>query len=284
MTSRNQRAAIGQETVIICEQGEYRLPSNRFVSISESLQHSLDATRLISEDQWEAILTSSMEKAATRSPRRTRITVRNVTTLAGAKSLAGNGRRVLALNFASAKNPGGGFLGGSQAQEESIARASGLYPTLLKCPTYYELHKRNGSCLYSHTMILSPEVVVFRDDNDTLIESPWTCSFLTSAAVNAGCLQTNEPSKLSRVESVMRDRIRRVLALAVVEGYTHLVLGAWGCGVFRNDPEMIAGLFAEALKESFEFKGAFEEVLFAVLDRTGRGEVITPFEKALGCV
>jgi len=31
--------------------------------------------------------------------------------------------------------------------------------------------------------------------------------------------------------------------LAAAHGYTRLVLGAWGCGVFRNDPEVVAAAF-----------------------------------------
>jgi uncharacterized protein (TIGR02452 family) len=54
-----------------------------------------------------------------------------------------------------------------------------------------------------------------------------------------------------------------------------LVLGAWGCGVFKNDPEQIAELFRSAL--AGRFRGAFTHVVFAVLDSSG--ETLGPFEQ-----
>lgn len=272
--SRSKRTTIAKETVRICEDGYYALPDGKRVSIAEEMKNSLSATRFIAEKDWAAILEHSQSVAGSQPFQNTVYKVGNCTTIAGAKWLSASGSKVLALNFASAKNPGGGFLNGSQAQEESLARASGLYPALLKCREYYDLHRLNESCLYTHSMILSPDVPVFRDDDDDLVDSPWLCTFLTSPAVNRGCILNNQPALEARIEPVMRERVQRVLALAAVEGYRHLVLGAWGCGVFRNEPAMVAKLFAEALHAK-PFRGVFTEVLFAVLSRDEA--VLTPF-------
>jgi uncharacterized protein (TIGR02452 family) len=207
--------------------------------------------------------------------------VANETTLSAVVRLLSEdaGRRVLALNFASAKNPGGGFLGGSQAQEESLARASGLYACIAPMTGYYETNRACGSCLYTDHMIYSPDVPVFRDDDDRLIARPYLVSFLTAPAVNAGAVRWNEPRHVARIEPVMRSRIEKLLTVAVARGHDALVLGAWGCGVFQNDPVQVARWFREYLISPGRFHAVFTRVVFAVLDRSPSREIIRPFEK-----
>src|SRR5262249_34690905 len=198
--------------------------------------------------------------------RQTVFDVRNESALHAARRLLSEGEsRVLALNFASARHPGGGFLKGSQAQEESLARASGLYACLTRHRAYYEANERCGSCLYTDHMIYSPDVPVFRDDDDVLLEEPYPLSFITAPAVNAGIVRHREEG---RIEPVMRERVEKLLALALEHGHENVVLGAWGCGVFRNNPEQVAGWFAEHLTGGGAYRSAFRRVVFAVLDRT----------------
>ena len=184
------------------------------------------------------------------------------------------------LNFASARNPGGGFLSGSQAQDESLARASGLYASISRMTEYYEANRRQRSALYTDHMIDSPRVPVFRDDADRLIDEPWCVSMITAPAANAGAVRSNEPENGPLIAEVMGRRIAYVLALAAHQGHDGLVLGAWGCGVFANDPGEVASLFADQLLGDGHYAGAFSEIIFAVLDR--RGDIIGPFQKVFG--
>src|SRR5262249_37135212 len=94
--------------------------------------------------------------------------------------------RVAALNFASAKNPGGGFLGGAKAQEEDLARASALYACLITQRAYSDWTRACGSMIYPDHIISSPGVPFFRDDRLDLLEDPFVCSILTAPAPNAG--------------------------------------------------------------------------------------------------
>ena len=128
-------------------------------------------------------------------------------------------------------------------------------------------------------MILSPEVPVFRNDNGDLLAEPYLLSILTSPAVNAGAVTKNEPSKIPAIRATMSSRITKVLAVAAHHGYEHLVLGAWGCGVFRNVPNDIASLFADALMLDERFQGRFQSVTFAVLDGTDDTRIVTPFQQ-----
>jgi uncharacterized protein (TIGR02452 family) len=208
------------------------------------------------------------------------IHVSNCTTLAATQQLHGRygPPRVLALNFASARNPGGGFLSGSQTHEESLARASGLYAAVSRMTDYYEANRREKSALYTDHMIYSPLVPVFRDDADGLLDEPWTVSMITAPAVNAGVVRAREPQNVARIRDVIGRRIEGVLALAAHYGLDALVLGAWGCGVFANDPSEVADLFAGHLLGRGRYANALTEVVFAILDR--RGDVIRPLADA----
>jgi uncharacterized protein (TIGR02452 family) len=115
-------------------------------------------------------------------------------------------------------------------------------------------------------MIYSPGVPVFRDDAGGLLEEPYRVAFLTSPAVNANVVRDREPGRMGEIAGVMRGRIARALWAALREGHSHLVLGAWGCGAFGNDPGSLAALFAEALGPGGPYHGVFRHVVFAVFD------------------
>jgi uncharacterized protein (TIGR02452 family) len=199
-------------------------------------------------------------------------------TLAAARRLdaAAPGCDPCCLNFASAKHPGGGFLSGARAQEESLARASGLYACIAPQREMYDFNRACGTCLYSDYMIHSPRVPVFRDDDGLLLEEPYLASFLTAPAVNAGAVREDE---VRLIEPTMRRRAEKVLGVARHHSHRALVLGAWGCGVFRNDPVMVADHFAGLLGPGGAFHSLFEQVVFAVLDFGERKETFEAFRE-----
>jgi uncharacterized protein (TIGR02452 family) len=200
----------------------------------------------------------------------TRVQVANETTLGAARRLVEAGARPLALNFANGVEPGGGFLYGATAQEEVLCRSSGLYGTLAGDPMY-EAHATRPRPDSTDWAILSPDVPVFRTDEGTELERPWPLSFITCAAPYAPGIGQPESGDL------LRRRIRRVLAIARAYGYTVLVLGAWGCGAFGNDPRRTARDFREALEG--EFDGAFSEIVFAITDWSPERRTLGPFRE-----
>jgi uncharacterized protein (TIGR02452 family) len=277
MASRNERAAIAAETVQILSSGVYTGPSGSAIRIDRGLQNTINETRLFRPGQLAKL--AAADPLPCGLPR---ISVVNGTTLSAARRLSESHgeEQVALLNFASARNPGGGFLSGSQAQEESLARASGLYATISRMTEYYEANRNHRSALYTDHMIYSPLVPVFRDDQDRLLDEPWYVPMITAPAVNAGAVRSNEPGNRTRILEVMDRRIEYVLALATHHGHGALVLGAWGCGVFGNDPHEVASLFAGHLLGAGRYARAFSEVVFAVLDR--RGDTIGPFMEVFG--
>jgi uncharacterized protein (TIGR02452 family) len=252
---------MARQTVAICDGGYYDAPSGKRVSIADELAQAKAGTVLHSPEQ-------KPEPRAGDEKRETKFEVRNETTFQAIARLSESGGHLACLNFASAKNPGGGFLNGSLAQEEALACASGLYPCLLEAPEYYERNRGNRSALYLDLAIFSPFVPFFRNDSGVLLEKPVLASVITAPAPNAGAIAQNEPANLPQVEPTLRRRAELVLTIAQAHEVDHLVLGAWGCGVFRNDPKVVARIFAELLKLPGKFSGAFGQVVFAVFDRS----------------
>ncbi len=282
MSTRKGRAETARETLEILETGTYRSPAGRPVEISEALDSAVGESRLYSPQQFPEVNAARDERlAAAPCPRPIRIEVINATTLAAGRRLVEEQHQedVLLLNFASAKHPGGGFLSGAQAQEESLARASGLYACLAPLEAMYETNKRYRSSLYTDHMIYSPQVPVFRDDEDRLLETPWLASMLTAPAVNAGSIQSNEPENIPRIQETMLRRMEKLLSVAVVHKHSALVLGAWGCGVFRNDPADVARWFHFHLIENETFRHAFDTVIFAVLDTSQDQKTLRAFQQ-----
>jgi uncharacterized protein (TIGR02452 family) len=270
--NRSQRAQMAQETVQIIGAGHYVSPAGRRVDISEAVAASVAGTREFPPNHAVTL------PHGLRGRHATEIVVQNETTLAAARRLSSD-HRTIALNFASARNPGGGFLSGSEAQEESLARSSSLY-ACLDGRSMYSFHQRHGDVLYTDYVIYSPTVVVFRDNEGKLLEAPFMCSFLTAPAPNAGAALQKDPTRTDEVRRALQSRVSKVLSVAAAQGYHAIVLGAWGCGVFKNDPRDVAAQFQRAL--SGEFAGVFRLVHFAVLDRSSGGVIIAPFERAFG--
>jgi uncharacterized protein (TIGR02452 family) len=269
---------LGRQTVRIAEAGGYTAPSGRAVQLSRAIKICLKGTRFFVPDELE-----QLRKQVLASPApdlRTSFEVVNETTLEGiARLLATGSDPVAALNFASAKNPGGGFLKGSQAQEESLVRSSALYPSLLRGEAYYKLHRAGESLLYTDAMIYSPACPIFRDDEGRLLEEPQLAGFITSAAPNAGAAYDTRPHELPLIPETFHRRSEYALALAASEGYRRLVLGAWGCGVFRNDPSVVASAFAAHLLHG-NWRNRFERVVFSVLDKSEERSTFRAFHDA----
>mmetsp|Transcript_11890 Transcript_11890/g.17354 ORF Transcript_11890/g.17354 Transcript_11890/m.17354 type:complete len:307 (-) Transcript_11890:303-1223(-) len=283
-SQRTNRASIAQETLKILECGEYDNPqlSDEKISIAEDLQQSSDSTVVVdtaTSTKWQHKITPKIGTNGVKTLGPV-IRIMNTTTFAAAReiSLRDNIDDVCCLNFASAKHPGGGFKGGSQAQEESLARASGLYSCLLKAPQYYTANKKNKNPLYRDLIIYSPRVPVFRDDNDALIAQSWKTAIITAPAPNRGAVLQIRPSDAVLIEETFVRRIDMILSTAGHFGHRHLVLGAWGCGVFQNEPRDVAKLFRNALMKSC-FDGAFDSVTFAVLDWSKDKHTVTSFEE-----
>lgn len=124
-----------------------------------------------------------------------------------------------------------------------------------------------------------PSCPVFKDDDGTLLEQPHFVDFITSPAPNAGMIEKNQPEDVDKIAEALRIRGSKVLSLAAHQGCDVLILGAWGCGVFKNSPSMVAQMFADLLLAEGQFWGRFKYMRFSVLDSSTQAKTVTEFRK-----
>ena len=263
---RGKAKAQGEEAVRIMNAGGYTAPDGRSVSVADALAEAVAGTVSYPPDADPPPFESTGHA--------THFEVTNESTLSAARRLVADGLNPVALNFASAKHPGGGFLGGARAQEESLCRSSGLY-ACIRHDDMYRRHAPTRGGFYTNSAVYSPGVPVFRDDSGELLAEPYRVAFVTSPAVNAGTYLKDGGGRQGEVTREMRERVRTVLNVMAGHGHDSAVLGAWGCGVFRNDPGVIADLFRDALRT--RFAGVFKRVIFAILDWSDERRFIGPF-------
>lgn len=166
------------------------------------------------------------------------------------------------LNFANFTTPGGGFIYGAMAQEEALCLESTLYPVISdrKLKSYYFANKHalpSVGCLYSNRALYSPGIVFFRNEEEK------RCDVITCAAPNASeYLAAGGSQKMNG--NALLDRMTFILDTAVKNGVKTLILGAFGCGVFGQNPETLGALYNYLLTDKYQ--GVFERVVFAVID------------------
>jgi len=265
-------AGVGKETVEISERGWYVAGAGVRVSIEDAVARAAGGTLLYRPGDYERLEPPAAGAGAVV------IEVSAETTGAAARRLVEREgvSHVAALNFASAKNPGGGFLGGAKAQEEDLARCSALYRCQLTQPAYYQANRATSSMLYTDHLIYSPEVPFFRDERLELLPAPFTVAIITSPAPNAG--EARQRGEGPRVRETLERRAEHLLRVAAHHRHRTLVLGAWGCGVFKNDPREVADVFMRLLAAA-PFERAFARVVFAIYDRSQSRETFRAFDE-----
>jgi uncharacterized protein (TIGR02452 family) len=271
MNNRNIRAELAQETVRIAQAGTYQI-SGTAVNIADAIAHTNKNSLLILQTQAE-----QLERDFTPKTGDTAVELRSESTLSAILRLGRQSKKVGVLNFASAKNPGGGFLNGALAQEESLAASSALYLSQLECPVYYETNRACRSMMYTDCAIWSPDTVFFRDDRGALLNTPVTASVLTLPAVNYGQVLTHGENTVT-AKATMKRRMKIALAIFADQDCDTLILGAYGCGVFRNDPGDVAKWWSELLTE---YGGHYKTVIFSILDHSPKLDVFTAFERMI---
>lgn len=258
------RKAAADETVSILRTGTYQNSSGQHINILEQIHQAVASTTCYSPDHnFQDVIVTPRYKSMD-------VEVVNECTLHACKDMYDRyGEEVGCLCFASGKNPGGAFLGGSDGQEESIARSSAYYHCVIKDPSLYEYNRLNKDPFQSDHLIVVPHMPVFRQDNAPYsLCDPWYITSISAPAVNASLVrERNLPDSEKRIGQRMRIRVRKILLAAYQHNVRNLVLGEYGCGSLGNDPHVIATFFREELMlPNSPFNGAFEHVLFAIHD------------------
>ena len=203
-------------------------------------------------------------------------------------------KKVCVLNFASASNPGGGVVNGASAQEECLCRTSTLYfslDTKAMWDGFYGPHRRMRNPLHNDDIIYTPDVVVFKTDTDKPVrrkEEEWfKVDVISCAAPNLRNMPSNSynsgdgdiPARPTDDElyQIQFRRIKRILEVAATMKEEVLILGAFGCGAFENNPSVVAKAAKDAVEQYIK---NFEVIEFAVFCTPERKENYEAFRKA----
>lgn len=255
---------IAEDTINIVRVTKKYKVNNKEIDISEQIDESIEGTILYKPDvSFDSRIKPLDQK------RRGHIEVVNETTLHAAIRLAKDLNvpqdEIVVLNFASARNPGGGFDKGANAQEESIARQSSLIVSIAQesVSEMYNYNKKEKSLLYSDYMIYTPSAVIFRDDEEKYLNEPFLTNVITCPAANLKEYQGSV--NMDEVHRVMLQRCRKIIQVAILNDNTSIVLGAFGCGVFKNSPADVANYFRTILIDE-HYIDFFDEVVFAIIN------------------
>lgn len=247
------RRCLAKDTVECTRKGEYfykgKIKKLRIPKKPECIEDMVIKEKL-NQDKWFCVkdniekigVTDFIESYGTKNPEKT----------------------MAVLNFASAKNPGGGFLRGTVAQEECISYVSTLYFSQIKAMDfYYGYNRLEHNPLYSNRIIYSPDIQVFkRFPNGETLEEPINCSIITSPAPNAGVARSRG-IKECEIEKVMKERIYKIVSLIAEKNPDCAVLGAYGCGVFRNNREFVLQTFEDAINDIIPANSI--DIVFAII-------------------
>lgn len=183
---------------------------------------------------------------------KTKVRVLNSDTIDAAKIYHDFNKNPLVLNMADDCFPGGAVEFGSGAQEESIFRRSNYFLTLNLETGFYPL--KNTDCIYS------PKVTFFKTSNGKYCK-PYNLSLIACPGIKKPKLENDKLNDTDK--ELLKNKIRTLFKIAIKHNHHTLILGALGCGAFKNPPEDVANSFIEVIKE---FDNVFEEIVFAIID------------------
>ena len=232
----------------------------------DRIEDSISRTHFYPED--EAICLDLSRKSGTKVSKK--VTVENIDTFSAA-SIAiykGKKQKVAVLNFANPYHPGGGVKGGAVAQEEDLCRVSTLYPVLdtkENRKRFYDAHSKRADAYGTSDILYTPDIFVFRFCDYTMMlpDDMFLVDVITCAApqFRKPLSMGENPEARSRLYDVHLIRGKRIIESAVKNGVKILILGAFGCGAFNNDPEIVAKAYRTLM---ISYAHHFDEVKFAV--------------------
>ena len=283
---KRQNAKIFEDTTKIIKAGFYTAPSGKQINLE---METMISGAVCYKEELPAQKPVAVEG-------KTKIMVEGNDCLVAAQRLAENGYNPILLNFASGGHPGGGVESGARAQEETICRRSTLTRSIFSFSDNYSrkygYEHRTGNNYpldnLDFSAIYSPAVTVFREGKEcTLMENPYQVAVITCAALNLNgrySLKLTPEGKMpERAKEIMRNKIRTIFRIALLHGHDSMILGAFGCGAYRNPPEEVAAIFRQILEEE-EFRNSFRLVTFSIIDdHNSRNGNLIAFQKEFGC-
>lgn len=272
--NREDRILVARETIELSQSGVYFL-NGEPIKISTNRDTKYYSSEYLKNMQSifaDVFRNIKNDKAGS-------VSVKNESTVKTIFDIGDNDKKIGVLNFASAYNIGGGFESGAMAQEEALAYCSNLayiQSEEKEGLQYYKENKKLNYPIYTDGM-LTGTVTFFRDENFNFVKRPIKSLVITAPAVNVSALRNKGDLNVS-VPDIMYNRMKYILELFVLNKCTDIILGAFGCGVFGNNPYDIAEIWKKLLYRAGFIK-CFNSVIFSVLDNSKEKININSFKE-----
>ena len=266
---------------------DFRRINREVMTYTELMYNTLselkDAIRYSKAHQFMVKHEESIEYQERNPQRATKFVISGKRSFEAAKGYPG--KKVAVLNFANNHSVGGAPYSAG-AQEESLCRCSTLLPCLQAMKhEFYDYHSSlYASRVIDHMgnddLIYTPGVVVFKTDERTATIRPemmyqkdwYKVDVITSAAPELMFMTAPRD-----YEAQITSRIKKILDVAASQDVDVLILGAWGCGAFKNPVDVVAKVFSSLLADYH-----FETVEFALSTRGNASD--GDFAKALSAL
>lgn len=246
---------MGKENLIVCFQ--HTVEMSKTGSLERKTSQAVKSNKVYKE----GFVSTIPERNESSS-----IIVKAGTTFDAARQYCALGK-VAVLNFANPENPGGGVALGAMAQEECLCRSSNLYLCLSNdnvFADYYLYHRSLKNHFYTDRLIYTKGVTVFKNDSpvpEILPEQDWfTVDVITCAAPY---LAKRKYTNSTALLALFKKRVQNIFEAARDNEVDVLVLGAFGCGAFRNPPEIVAEAFRQVICEQ-NYLADFKQIVFAI--------------------
>lgn len=257
------RASEFRNTVVLVNNGFYHTENREIVTFGKT-------DEMVADTRFYSNAFSVQDLPQNEQP--TIIEVVNADCLDEGARLLDMGYNPAILNMANRQNPGGGVTKGAGAQEETIFRRTNIFRSLYQFAPYAGQYGVSKS-IFQYPMdrnfggIYSPCVTIFRESETKgykLMSAPYEVAFISVAGMNRPPL-TQDGMIVETLVEPIKHKIRTIFRIGLAHGHDALVLGALGCGAFRNPPHHIARLFHEVMNEP-EFANKYKRIVFAILE------------------
>jgi uncharacterized protein (TIGR02452 family) len=275
MTTRNTRAKEQEDTLTKFDKEGYFNIAGKFVDLNyDKIRYSIDRSVVYTHSGLDKLYRSYEYPDPTTS-KHCDVEIINEDTFTTAIDLVHKGFNPLVLNLANRFHPGGGYLNGAAAQEESLCRRSSL-PLVIdskEMKKFYPFPLSGG--------IYSPKILIIKDAEYNLLDEPIEISIVTAAAPRCSrdpkskdftTDAVGEKLLNKHLEAELTRTIATILKMGVVQGHDSIVLGAIGCGAFNNPPYHVAKIFKEII-DGYGFTALYKKIVFAILDDHNSGKV-----------
>lgn len=246
---------MGKEDLVVCFQDTFEQSNNG--SLKQRTARAIKSNRVYKE----GFVSGAKHRSENAS-----IDVYSGTTFDIAKRYCTLGK-VAVLNFANPENPGGGVQLGAMAQEECLCRSSNLYVCISDhnvFDKYYGYHRSIQSHFYTDRLIYTKDVTVFKDDSlvpQMLPENEWFDVDVITCA--APYLAKRKHTNRAALLLLLKSRVKNIIEAARDNKVDYLILGAFGCGAFKNPPLVVAEAFRQIIDEQ-KYRKDFKHIVFAI--------------------